>query len=173
MPEGSVGNAIISGLAAGVGSNTLTNPIWVVKTRLQLMADSTAGQKVYAGYRDAVATIFREEGVAGFYKGLSASYWGCAEGCVQFMIYEQIKSNILAKQNLAREEAGLHPTDKLPKLVYFFSAAIAKGTASIMTYPHEVARTRLREQARNGVFKYSGMWQTIGVIAKEEGTKGV
>ena len=36
-----------------------------------------------------------------------------------------------------------------------------------------MARTRLREQARNGIFKYTGMWQTIGVIAKEEGRKGL
>lgn len=173
LPEGSVGNALISGLSAGIAGNTLTNPIWVVKTRMQLLADSSAGQKVYTGYRDACRTIFAEEGIGGFYKGITASYWGCLEGAAQFMIYEQIKAKMLFKQNLQREEEGLLPTDKLPKFVYFFSAAIAKGTASIITYPHEVARTRLREQARNGVFKYKGMWQTIGVIAKEEGTKGL
>jgi solute carrier family 25 protein 33/36 len=173
LPEGSVSNALLSGLAAGIASNTLTNPIWVVKTRMQLLADSSAGQKVYAGYRDAVRTITKEEGVGGFYKGISASYWGCAEGAVQFMIYEQIKSRIFSRINAQRESEGLEQTDKLPKLVYFFSAAVAKGTASIITYPHEVARTRMREQARNGVFKYKGMWQTIGAIAKEEGTKGL
>ena len=32
----------------------------------------------------------------------------------------------------------------------------------------------MREQARNGIFKYNnGMWQTIGVVAKEEGWKGL
>ena len=140
---------------------------------MQLLADSSAGQKVYAGYRDAVRTIAKEEGPRGFYKGISASYWGCAEGAVQFMLYEQIKTNLINRMNHQREMAGQEPTDKLPKLVYFFSAAIAKGTASIMTYPHEVARTRMREQARNGLFKYKGMWQTIGVVAKEEGRKGL
>ena len=172
LPEGSVSNALLSGLAAGIAGNTLTNPLWVVKTRMQLLADCSAGQKVYTGYRDAVKTILREEGVGGFYKGISASYWGCAEGAVQFMIYEQIKTRFFTRLNQQRQEEGLEPTDKLPKLVYFLSAAIAKGTASIITYPHEVARTRLREQARNRVFKYNGMWQTIGVIAKEEGRRG-
>ncbi|KAL7554487.1 hypothetical protein ACHAWF_018521 [Thalassiosira exigua] len=173
VQEGGVPNSLVSGLTAGIAGNTLTNPIWVVKTRLQLLADSTAGQKVYTGYRDAVRTIFKEEGVGGFYKGISASYWGCLEGATQFMIYEQIKSRLVANQNQIREENGLGPTDKLPKLYYFLSAAVAKGTASIITYPHEVARTRLREQARNGVFKYKGMWQTIGIVAKEEGRKGL
>ncbi|KAL7520519.1 hypothetical protein ACHAWX_005240 [Stephanocyclus meneghinianus] len=173
LPEGSVGNALLSGLAAGIAANTLTNPLWVVKTRMQLLADRGAGQRVYEGYGDAVRTIWGEEGLGGFYKGISASYWGCAEGAVQFMLYEQIKSRFFERMNRRREEEGKEPTDRLPQMVYFFSAAIAKGTASVITYPHEVARTRLREQARNGVFKYKGMWQTIGIIAKEEGRKGL
>ncbi|KAL7480065.1 hypothetical protein ACHAW6_005772 [Cyclotella cf. meneghiniana] len=173
LPEGSVGNALLSGLAAGIAANTLTNPLWVVKTRMQLLADRGAGQRVYEGYGDAVRTIWGEEGLGGFYKGISASYWGCAEGAVQFMLYEQIKSRFFERMNRRREEEGKEPTDKLPQMVYFFSAAIAKGTASVITYPHEVARTRLREQARNGVFKYKGMWQTIGIVAKEEGRKGL
>lgn len=168
-----MGNAILSGLAAGVAGNTLTNPIWLVKTRMQLLADSSAGQRAYTGYRDAVSTIMREEGIGGFYKGLSASYWGCAEGCVQFVIYENIKKRLLTKQNEERAALGLPPSNKLPKRAYFSSAALAKGVAAMTTYPHEVARTRLREQARNSVFKYNGMWQTIGLIAKEEGRNGL
>ena len=173
VKEGGVPNALFSGFSAGIASNTLTNPIWMIKTRLQLLADSSAGQKVYTGYRDACAAIYREEGVGGFYKGIYASYWGCLEGATQFMIYEQLKTKLLTRQNLRREELGLEPSDRLPKLGYFVSAAIAKGTASILTYPHEVARTRLREQARDGVFKYTGMWQTIGTVAKEEGAKNL
>ncbi|EJK75442.1 hypothetical protein THAOC_02833 [Thalassiosira oceanica] len=173
LKEGQVSNALLSGFFAGISSNTLTNPIWMVKSRLQLLADSTANQKVYAGYRDAVKSIFQDEGIRGFYKGISASYWGCLEGAAQFVMYEQLKSRLTDKQNRQREAQGLGPTNKLPKLTYFLSAALAKGTASILTYPHEVARTRMREQARNGVFKYKGMWQTIGLVASEEGRKGL
>ena len=32
---------------------------------------------------------------------------------------------------------------------------------------------RLREQARHGAFKYKGMWQSIGLIAREEGRRGL
>ena len=31
----------------------------------------------------------------------------------------------------------------------------------------------MREQARSGVFKYKGMWQTLNLIAREEGRKGL
>ena len=140
---------------------------------MQLLADASAGQRQYSSYTDVIQSIYREEGIGGFYKGMSASYWGCTEGAIQFILYERIKSKLLDKQNAKRVKMGLEPTDKLPKLVYFGSAAVAKGVAAMTTYPHEVARTRLREQARDGVFKYKGMWQTIGLIGKEEGRKGL
>ena len=172
LPEGGVGNALISGFAAGIASNTLTNPIWMIKTRMQLLADSSVGQKAYANYGDVIQSIWKEEGIGGFYKGITASYWGCTEGCIQFILYEQIKTRLIAKQNEARADKGLSPTNELPKLSYFLSAAFSKGMAAIATYPHEVARTRLREQARGGVFKYHGMWQSLSLIAKEEGRNG-
>ena len=161
------------GLSAGIAGNTLTNPIWLVKTRMQLLADASAGQRQYTSYTDVIQSIYREEGIGGFYKGMSASYWGCTEGAIQFILYEKIKGKLLDQQNARRIQHGLEPTDKLPKLTYFCSAAVAKGIASMATYSHEVARTRLREQARDGVFKYTGMWQTIGLIGKEEGRKGL
>ena len=173
LPEGSVGNALIAGFMAGICSNTVTNPIWMVKTRYQLLADHSAGQRVYTSYNDAISTIMKEEGIGGFYRGIFASYWGCAEGAVQFILYEQLKRRLLEKQNEERLAQGLPETDKLPKMKYFCSAAFAKGVAAICTYPHEVARTRLREQARGGVFKYTGMWQTIGLIGREEGRQSL
>jgi solute carrier family 25, member 33/36 len=172
-PEGSVPNALVSGLVAGIAGNSLTNPIWMVRTRMQILADQSVGQRAYLGYGDAIATIFREEGVAGFYKGICASYWGCTEGAIQFILYEQIKSRLIQRQNKVRAAQGLPPSDQLPRATYFVSAAAAKMVAAMATYPHEVARTRLREQARGGLFKYSGMWQTLGVIAREEGREGL
>ena len=137
LPEGSPPNALIAGLIAGFTGNTLTNPLWMVRTRMQLLADAASGQKAYTGYFDAISTIAKEEGVKGFYKGIAASYWGCAEGAMQFIIYEQLKTRLLDRQNEQLAEQGLPETDHLPKLTYFLSAAGAKMCASIATYPHE------------------------------------
>jgi len=172
-PEGSIPNALVSGFTAGVVGNTLTNPIWMVRARMQILADEAVGQRAYAGYGDAIGTIFREEGIGGFYKGIQASYWGCTEGAMQFILYEQIKTRLVASQNKKRAAQGLKPTDQLAKGTYFTAAAAAKLVAAMATYPHEVARTRMREQAREGLFKYTGMWSTLRVIAAEEGAKGL
>ena len=171
--EGSPGNALVAGFVAGITGNTLTNPIWMVRTRMQLLIDQAAGQRQYTGYLDAIKTIFVEEGIGGFYKGITASYWGCTEGALQFILYEQLKTRLLRRQNTRRAAAGLPETEELPKATYFWAAAASKAVAAVATYPHEVARTRLREQARSGIFKYDGMWQTLGLMAKEEGVKSL
>lgn len=173
LPAGSTPNALVAGFMAGIASNTLTNPIWMVRTRVQLLADASLGQRAYNGYGDAISTIFREDGIKGFYKGIQASYWGCTEGAIQFVIYEKLKARLLKRENAKRAKMGLPPTEELPKVIYFWSAAAAKMTASIATYPHEVARTRMREQARDGVYKYKSMFQSLRVIAAEEGTRGL
>jgi len=164
LPEGSIGNALIAGYAAGVASNTLTNPIWMVKTRMQILADKAAGQRAYTGYADAISTIWKQEGLTGFYRGLFASYWGCAEGAIQFLLYERIKTKLLNQKKQRRLQiddidgsydktkrsqrnnnnnvdvtttingsngSGLQ---KLTKIQYFMSAAIAKSFASVLTY---------------------------------------
>ena len=65
----------------------ITNPIWVIKTRLQLQRAtslrstaakaarrvSSARASPYRGFTHAVAQIAREEGFAGFYRGLLPS----------------------------------------------------------------------------------------------------
>jgi len=174
FPEGSPPNAMIAGFTAGAVGNTLTNPIWMVRTRMQLLIDHAAGQRQYTGYGDAIKTIFKEEGIGGFYKGISASYWGCAEGAVQFIIYEQVKNRLITRQNEERAQQGLRPSQELSNVQYFLAAAASKAIAAVATYPHEVARTRMREQARAGVFKYQkGMWETLGVMASEEGFKSL
>jgi len=43
--------------------------------------------------------------------------------------------------------------------------------ASLITYPHEVIRTRLRQPTVNGVIKYTGLWQTLQLVIAEEGTR--
>jgi solute carrier family 25 protein 33/36 len=113
---------------AGVVTSACTNPIWVVKTRLQLQ--STAGAGPGTGVLALVQRIAREEGVRGFYKGLSASFLGVTEGVIQWTLYERLKR--LAKpadgQGGLREWAGT-----------VGSAGGAKCVASLITYPHEVS----------------------------------
>lgn len=200
MGENSPLNHLLSAFAAGITSNTVTNPIWMVKTRFQLFADAASGQRLYSGYLAVIRDIWREEGPPGFFKGLSASYVGCIEGAVQWMVYEKIKKSELFQKNhfpatptpqpasqspstastpplrtrgRASMTAPPPPPPPPPAFNFFVAGAVSKFLAVCTTYPHEVVRTRLREQARNGAFKYRGFVQTLSCIAREEGVRGL
>nr|CAI6725531.1 BAF_HP1_G0046930.mRNA.1.CDS.1 [Saccharomyces cerevisiae] len=59
-------------ITAGAASTTLTNPIWVVKTRLMLQ--SNLGELPhYKGTFDAFRKIFYQEGFKALYAGLVPS----------------------------------------------------------------------------------------------------
>lgn len=174
---------MLAAAAAGISSNTLTNPIWLMKSRVQLQAGASAGNPmVYRGYGDAMVRIFREEGIGGFFKGLTASYWGVTEGALHFVVYERLKARLIEenKRKISRGEylrsAGPLPDpERLTSVQYLSAAALSKLFASAATYPHEVVRLRMREQPKfiGAVPKYRGMIQSLRVIAREEGRKGL
>jgi len=148
---------------AGIITGTATNPIWVVKTRLQLESGSHgASGSSLGGSWSTIKTIMRDEGIRGFYKGLSASYLGVTEGTIQWVLYERLKRLTAGTEGKggALEWAGM-----------MGSAGTAKCVASLITYPHEVIRTRLRQPKVNGVLKYTGLWQTLRLVIAEEGAR--
>ncbi|KAJ6485788.1 mitochondrial carrier protein RIM2 [Mycena sanguinolenta] len=144
---------------AGIITGTATNPIWVVKTRLQLESRT---HTALGGSWTTITTILRDEGVRGFYKGLSASYLGVTEGTIQWVLYERLK-----RLTAGTEGKG----GALEWLGMLGSAGTAKCVASLITYPHEVIRTRLRQPKVNGVVKYTGLLQTLRLVIAEEGTR--
>ncbi|KAJ7876281.1 mitochondrial carrier protein RIM2 [Mycena leptocephala] len=149
---------------AGIVTGTATNPIWVVKTRLQLESGTrrSTGAPSLGGSWTTIRTIMKDEGIRGFYKGLSASYLGVTEGTIQWVLYERLKritANTEGKGGVL-EWAGM-----------LGSAGTAKCVASLITYPHEVIRTRLRQPKVNGVMKYTGLWQTFRLVIAEEGAR--
>ncbi len=106
--------------------------------------------------------IVRSEGLKGLYKGMSASYLGVAEGTIQWVLYERLK-----KMGKASQQEGAKSSSKLSSMVG--AAGIAKLVASLITYPHEVVRTRLRQQVEPGQrAKYTGLVSTVKLVYKEE-----
>lgn len=79
----------VASLSAGLVTQALTNPLWVLKTR---MISTSAGEtgaypSMLAGARD----LLRAEGPRGFYRGLAVSMIGPMHGAVQFAVYEPAK----------------------------------------------------------------------------------
>ncbi|KAF4577229.1 mitochondrial carrier family protein [Pleurotus pulmonarius] len=125
---------ILSAMTAGAASTCCTNPLWVIKTRFMTQ---TRDEVRYRHTLDAALTIYRTEGIKAFYRGLLPSLLGIAHVAVQFPLYEQLK--------VWAQGASDVP---LSSQTILLCSAIAKMTASIATYPHEVVRTRLQTQKR-------------------------
>jgi len=162
---------------AGICTGTATNPIWLVKTRLQLDKSRAekAGTQVTRQYKnslDCVMQTVRNEGIRGLYRGLSASYLGVTESSLYWVLYEQMK--LYLRQREERLVAcGRHPSAWDQTLSWggrVGAAGTAKFFAALVTYPHEVIRTRLRQAPlEDGRLKYTGIVQCFKTIWKEEG----
>jgi Mitochondrial carrier protein len=92
LPTDSPFSHITSAACAGFVSSTATNPIWFVKTRLQLDHDSNSKMNV----RECIKRIYQQNGLRGFYKGITASYFGISETMVHFVIYEALKKKLVS-----------------------------------------------------------------------------
>ncbi|KAJ3574638.1 hypothetical protein NPX13_g4299 [Xylaria arbuscula] len=172
---------LASAVTAGIATGTATNPIWLVKTRLQLDKNNAArkgdvGARRYRNSWDCIRQVLRDEGPRGFFKGLSASYLGVTESTLQWVMYEELKRRLrLREEHLVasgRERTWWDNTVNWTGNA--MGAGAAKGLAAILTYPHEVARTRLRQAPMaDGRPKYTGLVQCFKLVWKEEGFIGL
>ncbi|CAH0018419.1 unnamed protein product [Clonostachys rhizophaga] len=153
-----------SSIVAGGSSTVVTNPIWVIKTRLMSQSHSTKHYPPhlfpktgstptarptlttpwhYRSTIDAARKMYTSEGILSFYSGLTPALLGLTHVAVQFPTYEFLKRTFTGQ--------GMGETPAHGKTHWFgvLSASIlSKILASSATYPHEVIRTRLQTQRR-------------------------
>ncbi|KAM4862322.1 solute carrier family 25 member 36 isoform X2 [Marmota monax] len=155
---------MISAAVAGFTAITATNPIWLIKTRLQLDARNRGEKRM--GAFECVRKVYRTDGLRGFYRGMSASYAGISETVIHFVIYESIKQKLLECKTASVMENGEESVKEASDFVgMMLAAATSKTCATTIAYPHEVVRTRLREEGT----KYRSFFQTLSLVVQEEG----
>ncbi|XP_068604795.1 solute carrier family 25 member 36-A [Brachionichthys hirsutus] len=158
---------MLSAAMAGFTAITATNPIWLIKTRLQLETRNRGERQMNA--IECMRRVYRTDGLRGFYKGMSASYAGISETVIHFAIYEGIKRKLL--QSRAHDRMGEEGAvkDISDFVAIMLAAATSKMCASSIAYPHEVIRTRLREEGS----KYRSFFQTLVTVPREEGYRAL
>ncbi|XP_049820136.1 calcium-binding mitochondrial carrier protein Aralar1 isoform X1 [Aethina tumida] len=143
---------IISGACAGGSQVVFTNPLEIVKIRLQVAGEIAGGEKVRAW------PVVKELGLLGLYKGARA----CLLRDVPFSaIYFPAYAH--TKASLADESGYNHP------LTLLLAGAIAGIPAASLVTPADVIKTRLQVVARAGQTTYSGVLDATRKIYAEEG----
>ncbi|XP_055609431.1 mitochondrial folate transporter/carrier [Uranotaenia lowii] len=152
---------MLAAAEAGILTLVMTNPIWVVKTRLCLQLDAPGQKGSYAGMMDGLKKIYRAEGIRGLYSGFVPGMFGVSHGALQFMTYEEMKNRY--------NQHRMRPIDaKLTTAEYLTFAAVSKLIAAAATYPYQVIRARMQDHNRT----YAGTWDCIGQTWRYESWRG-
>lgn len=156
-----------SSIVAGASSTIVTNPIWVIKTRLMSQSylpevehhftsmfpragDAPVARPAqhapwhYRSTLDAARKMYTSEGLASFYSGLTPALLGLTHVAVQFPTYEFLKTSFTGQGMGEAPAEG----EKAHWLGILSASVLSKILASSATYPHEVIRTRLQTQRR-------------------------
>lgn len=165
------GSHLLAGTIAGLMTSLATNPIWVVKVRLQLQSavrgKDGAGYKPYSGFLDGLRSIAREEGLRGLYRGIGPSIWLVSHGALQFTLYEHFKEVLRRREGEASDQyQGTSVTHSL------LASTASKLVASLATYPLQVARTRMQERFADGQ-RYGKFHTAFLYIFRTEGFRGL
>ncbi|CAJ1942471.1 unnamed protein product [Sphenostylis stenocarpa] len=149
-----------------------TNPVWLVKTRLQLQTPIHQ-IRPYSGLYDAFRTIMREEGVSALYKGIVPSLFLVSVGAIQITAYEQLRKVVVDFKSKRITIHNQNPDKLLNSAYYAVLGATSKLAAILLTYPFQVIRTRLQQRpSDDGVPRYMGTWHVVKETARFEGVRG-
>ncbi|KDN52616.1 mitochondrial carrier [Tilletiaria anomala UBC 951] len=160
---------LLAASVSGAATALLTNPIWVVKTRMFATPPpprrssqcatiiTPRSMQHYRNTLDGLVSIYRNEGIRGWYKGGGLALVGVSNGAIQFTAYEQLKkwrSRVAMRRNL--RQSGPHAATaqddklipeggvKLSNTEYILLSGASKIAAIFLTYPYQVVRSRIQ-----------------------------
>jgi len=152
----------LSAISTGTVADFICNPFFVVRTRLQTQAlhELTEGTLQNSDKKNAhprlsmiqmARSLKQEHGMPVFWRGMTANLIGLSHCAVQFPAYEFLKG-YLRESRLEQNKNAINnfmPVDydendsdnTVTELL--IASGLAKMTASLLSYPHEVLRSRM------------------------------
>ncbi|KAF4100404.1 electrogenic aspartate/glutamate antiporter SLC25A13, mitochondrial isoform X3 [Onychostoma macrolepis] len=145
---------IMAGGCAGGSQVIFTNPLEIVKIRLQVAGEITTGPRVSA------LSVIRDLGFFGLYKGAKACFLrDIPFSAIYFPCYAHTKAA------LTDEDGRVGPGRLL------LAGALAGMPAASLVTPADVIKTRLQVAARAGQTTYNGLIDCFWKILQEEGPR--
>ncbi|XP_066431956.1 electrogenic aspartate/glutamate antiporter SLC25A12, mitochondrial [Eleutherodactylus coqui] len=145
---------VLAGGCAGGSQVIFTNPLEIVKIRLQVAGEITTGPRVRA------LTVLRDLGFFGLYKGAKACFLrDIPFSAIYFPVYAHCKAQFTDEQG------------HIGALQLLTAGAIAGVPAASLVTPADVIKTRLQVAARAGQTTYTGVTDCFRKILKEEGAR--
>ncbi|KAI9325181.1 mitochondrial carrier domain-containing protein [Obelidium mucronatum] len=161
-PDGSIhlSAEILAGCMAGGSQVIFTNPLEIVKIRLQVQGEAARKSGVP---RKSAMQIVRSLGLFGLYKGAAACLLrDIPFSGIYFPVYAHLKKDVFHEGKNGK---------KLAIGELLVSGAIAGIPAAYLVTPADVIKTRLQVAARSGETTYNGLFDAGRKIMAEEGPK--
>ncbi|KAI5819031.1 mitochondrial carrier domain-containing protein [Pyronema omphalodes] len=169
--------SMIAGAVAGSATVLMTNPIWVVNTRMTarkrnsppaIPGSPSSDKPTLANPTPTKAAttfgeiraLFEEGGLKAFFAGVMPALVLVVNPILQYTIFEQLK-NLLER----KKKRNLTPTDA------FWLGAIGKLVATGLTYPYITVKARMHVGGANA--GEGGIIGSLRRIVKEEGWQGL
>ncbi len=157
---------MLAGALAGSATVLITNPIWVVNTRMTARQNNTTedllpGSSKPTKKPSTLATLvklFREEGPTALFAGVLPALVLVVNPILQYTIFEQLK-NALEKRRRV-----------LPRDI-FVLGALGKLAATSITYPYITVKSRMH--VAGGDSPKDNMAESLSRIVREEGWRGL
>lgn len=155
----------LAGSIAGIVCRIVTNPLDVLKIRLQLQEAAHPSSGKYRGLVHATRSILVEEGVRGFGKGgLSGIFLYISFGAAQFSSYPLYLSLLQRLDSKNRGSESGEKSSYVKNRFHGISGGLAAMTATVVSYPFDIVRTRLVAQ-REGE-QYSSIRDAFSKLIK-------
>ncbi|MCJ1480042.1 mitochondrial aspartate-glutamate transporter agc1 [Schaereria dolodes] len=149
---------ILAGGSAGACQVVFTNPLEIVKIRLQVQGE--VAKTVEGVPKRSAMWIVKNLGLMGLYKGASACLLRDVPfSAIYFPTYNHLKRDLF----------GESPSKKLGVVQLLTAGAIAGMPAAYLTTPCDVIKTRLQVEARKGETKYTSLRHCAKTVYQEEG----
>ncbi|KAF2471445.1 mitochondrial carrier [Lindgomyces ingoldianus] len=157
--------SMIAGALAGSATVLITNPIWVVNTRMTARK-SESEEQVLPGSKPAkspstlgtLLSIIREEGPSRLFAGVMPALVLVINPILQYTVFEQMK-------NMLEKKRRVTPTDA------FYLGALGKLLATSITYPYITVKSRMHVAGKDG--PKEDMFTSFRRIIREEGWAGL
>jgi len=158
--------SLLSSSIAGVFNVLVTNPLWVANLRIvqegmptKNIGHRSRGMRKEPTLSAVMRDIIKKEGFGQLWSGTWASLVLVSNPAIQFFLYEQLKIYLVSSRFKRRRETGALGLLSLSAVEAFVVGAVAKGVATIITYPLQLAQVLLRlqkNQDANGIEGNSG-----------------
>lgn len=139
---------LLAGVSSGVFTTVLTNPFWVVKTRMmsRTRSDLTSAK--------VLKDLIHKEGILGLWKGLVPATIGVSQGALHFACYDTLKNKLVLKDRAH--------DDKITNLETISVTSVSKMISTTAVYPFQLLKSNLQSfQASEENFKLTSLSKLI------------